>query len=94
MAMILPLQIERQYGASLDADYSFDTLTELKNYALTSALAYPGQILYCKETDILYKVNSNKTDVNEIGGTDIGAYEIEQWETFYSALNIDATTTT
>lgn len=66
--LLMPLQIERQYGASLDADYSFDTLEELKNYATTSALSYSGQILYCKGTDTIYKVNTDKTDVSELGG--------------------------
>ena len=66
--LLMPLQIERQYGASLDADYSFDTLDELKNYAITSALSYSGQILYCKENDTLYKVNNDKTDVGTLGG--------------------------
>ena len=61
--MLMPLQIERQYGESLDSDYAFDTLDELKNYATTSALSYSGQILYCKENDSLYKVNSDKTDI-------------------------------
>lgn len=60
--LLMPLQIERQYSGSLDANYSFDTLEELKTYATTSALAYPGQILYCVEEDALYKVNSDKTN--------------------------------
>ena len=66
--MLMPLQIERQYGASLDADYSFGTLEELKNYATTSALSYPGQILYCEDTDTVYKVNKDKTDVSTLDG--------------------------
>ena len=66
--LLMPLQIERQYGASLDANYSFDTLEELKKYATTSALSYSGQILYCKENDTLYKVNNDKTDVGYLGG--------------------------
>ena len=70
----MPLQIERQYGASLDADYSFDTLEELKNYATTSALSYSGQILYCKENDTLYKVNKDKTDATTIGGEKEGLF--------------------
>lgn len=68
--LIMPLQIERQYSGSLDANFSFDTLEELKNYATTSALSYSGQILYCKGTDTIYKVNSDKTDVTELGGTE------------------------
>ena len=66
--LLMPLQIERQYSGSLDANFSFDTLEELKNYATTSALSYSGQILYCKGTDTIYKVNSDKTDVTELGG--------------------------
>ena len=65
--MILPLQISRQYGASLDADYAFPSLEKLKEY-VQSALSYSGQILYCKENDTLYKVNTDKTDVSELGG--------------------------
>ena len=76
--MIMPLQIERQYGASLDADYSFDTLDELKNYAITSALSYSGQILYCKENDTLYKVNNDKTDVASLGGAE-GKSAYQTW---------------
>ena len=67
--LIMPLQIERQYGASLDSDYAFDTLDELKNYATTSALSYSGQVLYCKADDTLYKVNSDKTEVIPIGSS-------------------------
>lgn len=73
----MPLQIERQYGASLDANYSFSTLDELKNYATTSALSYSGQILYCKENDTLYKVNNDKTDVGTLGG---GGEEVDLTE--------------
>ena len=69
--MLMPLQIQRQYASSLDADYSFNTLEELKNYATTSALSYSGQILYCVETDTLYKINSDKTDATEIGGASV-----------------------
>ena len=72
--MLMPLQIERQYGASLDADYSFGTLEELKNYATTSALSYPGQILYCEGTDTVYKVNKDKTDVTVFGGDNVTTY--------------------
>ena len=84
--LLMPLQIERQYGASLDADYSFDTLEELKNYATTSALSYSGQILYCKGTDTIYKVNNDKTDVTELGGEGgVGHIELTQAE--YDALS-------
>lgn len=72
--LLMPLQIERQYGASLDANYSFDTLEELKNYATTSALSYSGQILYCKENDTLYKVNKDKTDTTTLGGEKEGLF--------------------
>lgn len=72
--LLMPLQIERQYGASLDADYSFSTLNELKNYATTSALSYSGQILYCEENDTLYKVNKNKTDATTLGGEKEGLF--------------------
>lgn len=66
--MLMPLQIQRQYASSLDADYEFATLEELKEYATTSALSYSGQVLYCKADDALYKVNADKTDVVAIGG--------------------------
>ena len=75
----MPLQIERQYGASLDANYSFDTLEELKTYATTSALSYSGQILYCKENDTLYKVNKDKTDTTTLGGGADGKSAYEIW---------------
>lgn len=88
-SMLMPLQIERQYGASLDADYAFDTLDELKNYATTSALSYSGQILYCKKDDTLYKVNSDKTDVASIGS---GAHTHKASEVEFRKL--DGTTTT
>jgi hypothetical protein len=65
--LLMPLQIERQYSASLDANYEFGTLDELKDYATASALSYPGQILYCKAEDALYKVNATKTDVDPVG---------------------------
>ena len=65
-SMLMPLQIERQYSGSLDANFSFDTLEELKNYATTSALSYSGQILYCEENDTLYKVNSDKTNITSL----------------------------
>lgn len=87
--LIMPLQIERQYGASLDADYAFDTLDELKNYATTSALSYSGQILYCKKDDTLYKVNSDKTDVASIGS---GRHTHKASEVKFTKL--DGTTTT
>lgn len=74
--MLMPLQIERQYSGSLDADYEFSTLEELKTYATTSALSYSGQILYCKGTDTIYKVNTDKTDVSEVGGEGKSAYQI------------------
>ena len=90
--LILPLQIERQYGASLDADYTYETLDELKNYATTSALAYPGQILYCVEEDSLYKINSDKTDVTGLAaGASVETYTETDWADFYSALEIDNT---
>lgn len=63
----MPLQIQRQYASSLDADYEFATLEELKEYATTSALSYSGQVLYCKANDTLYKVNAAKTAVEAIG---------------------------
>lgn len=72
--MLMPLQIERQYSGSLDADYEFNTLNDLKNYATQSALSYSGQILYCKEDDTLYKVNSDKTDVTALGTEDLTGY--------------------
>ena len=71
--MLMPLQIERQYGESLDSDYAFDTLDELKNYATTSALSYSGQILYCKENDVLYKVDSDKTSITPLAVEGIGS---------------------
>lgn len=78
-SMLMPLQIERQYSGSLDADYSFDTLEELKTYATTSALSYSGQILYCKGTDTLYKVNKDKTDTTTLGGGADGKSAYEIW---------------
>ena len=66
MAMLMPMQIERMFSGSLDANYSFDTLEKLKEY-VQSALSYSGQILYCKENDTLYKVNNDKTDVASLG---------------------------
>ena len=69
--MLMPLQIQRQYASSLDADYSFNSLEELKNYATTSALSYSGQILYCVETDTLYKVNNDKTNVTSINSRQV-----------------------
>ena len=80
--MLMPLQIQRQYASSLDADYSFNTLEELKNYATTSALSYSGQILYCETTDTIYRVNSDKTDVVDLGGSQI----------IFETENIDFTT--
>ena len=67
-SMLMPLKIERQFSGALDANYEFETLEELKNYASTSPLSYSGQILYCKENDTLYKVNNDKTDVASLGG--------------------------
>lgn len=66
-SMLMPLKIERQFSGALDANYEFETLEELKNYASTSPLSYSGQILYCKENDTLYKVNNDKTDVASLG---------------------------
>ena len=89
--LIMPLQIERQYSASLDANYEFGTLDELKDYATASALSYPGQILYCKTDDALYKVNATKTDVDPVGEGGGGANEV-----VHTSLtgNLDGITTT
>ena len=89
--MILPLQISRQYGASLDADYAFPSLEKLKEY-VQSALSYSGQILYCVENDTLYKVNKDKTNITSLdssqgGGTGSNTREITQAE--YDLLSPD-----
>ena len=43
--MEFPLQISRQYGAPIDKNSIFYSLEEAKTYALTSPLAYVGQII-------------------------------------------------
>ena len=49
--MLFPLQIYRQQQSSLDSSEIHNTLDGLITYALTSPIAYIGQILYCKEND-------------------------------------------
>lgn len=74
--LLMPLQIQRQYASSLDANYEFATLEELKEYATTSALSYSGQVLYCKANDTLYKVNADKTDATVIDGESVDVDQV------------------
>ena len=83
----MPLQIQRQYASSLDADYEFATLEELKDYATTSALSYSGQMLYCKADDALYKVNADKTDVTAIGGEGTEVDQVLDSSSFNAVAN-------
>ena len=64
--MLFPLQISRQQPSSLDSSEIHYTLDGLITYALTSPIAYIGQILYCKENDKHYRIKPDKS-IEEIG---------------------------
>ena len=64
--MLFPLQIYRQQQSSLDSSEIHNTLDGLITYALTSPIAYIGQILYCKENDKHYRIKPDKS-IEEIG---------------------------
>lgn len=56
---------KRLYSAPLDLTSVFDTKSELDAY-LSNPTAYVGQVISCKETDLVYLIKSDKT-LLEIG---------------------------
>ena len=56
---------KRLYSAPLDVTSVFDTKSELDAY-LSNPTAYVGQVISCKETDLVYLIKSDKT-LLEIG---------------------------
>ena len=73
------LNFKRLMDSSLDADYSFDTITSLNNY-LTNPYRYAGQLAYCVANDTLYILDKTKTVWKEIGkGTGSGIEIIENY---------------
>ena len=56
---------KRLYSAPLDVTSVFDTKSELDEY-LSNPTAYVGQVISCKETDLVYLIKSDKT-LLEIG---------------------------
>ena len=56
---------KRLYSAPLDVTSVFDTKSELDEY-LNNPTAYVGQVISCKETDLVYLIKSDKT-LLEIG---------------------------
>lgn len=56
---------KRLYSAPLDITSVFDTKSELDEY-LNNPTAYVGQVISCKETDLVYLIKSDKT-LLEIG---------------------------
>ena len=56
---------KRLYSAPLDITSVFDTKSELDAY-LSNPTAYVGQVISCKETDLVYLIKSDKT-LLEIG---------------------------
>lgn len=92
--MLSPNSIKRLYSGSLDADYSFENLELLTQYATTSPLAYSGQILYDSNTDTLYKVKKDKSGVEAVGsgsGTSIEVLEESEYTTYWDGLVINPT---
>lgn len=88
--MLSPLSIKRLFGSSLDADYSFENLESLTQYATTSPLAYAGQLLYDKSTGVLYKVNMDKSGVDALGGlSEIETLTLTEYNNYWDNLEIN-----
>ena len=64
------MQFKRMFAANLDPDYSFKTKADLDKY-LTSPLRYAGMIVYCEETDKLYRLSKALDKWEEISGSGI-----------------------
>ena len=66
--MLFPLQIKKQYAASIDSDYAFDTYVDLDNFK-SDPIAYSGMLAYAKDRDgKLFILNNAKTSWIELSG--------------------------
>lgn len=80
--MLIPLPWRRQNPGALDVSDTHATYAAMETYA-ASPTAYPGQLLYCAETDKMYRVKSDmslelfSTTYTDVTGTtsDVGGWE-------------------
>jgi hypothetical protein len=71
----LPKGYQRMDPFPIDKTTLFNTLTELESYALTSGVAYVGQVCSVVGGDV-YKINADKTvsALGMSGGADYGVF--------------------
>lgn len=87
--MLFPLQIKRQYADNIDADYVFDTYTDMDNFK-SDPIAYGGMQAYAKDKDgSLFILNNAKTKWIELGGGS-GISIVDDYSKLPTAMSSDA----
>ena len=87
--MLFPLQIKKQYAASIDSDYAFDTYVDLDNFK-SDPIAYSGMLAYAKDRDgKLFILNNAKTAWIELSGGS-GLTMVEDYTKLPSTMTSDS----